>query len=111
MAVSKPVTERQLKDAFLPMEAEIANMRDDVTELRTEIREIKHIVKGDGNGTPGHGEQIRDNREAITAINKKLDKIGDSVSGMSKTLIISFILFFAGFLWLILTHQVSIVFP
>ena len=116
MAVSKPVTERQLKDAFLPMEAEIANMRDDVTELRDEFKQMKKVITGNGSGI-GLDEQARNNRRDIDESKERIKELQEVIKNIQPLITFSkvgiwagsaFGLLIIGLLWAIFTHQINI---
>jgi len=112
MAAPRALTKAYFDNAMLNTSAEIANMHD-------EIMEIKKIVKGDGNGNPSQGERIRDNAAEIEKNKHEIKEIKEFIKEMRPLLPIMRGIMFLGsafgitliaFIWGIVTHQISVSF-
>ena len=68
-------TEDQMRSALVPISAEVVNMRE-------EVKEIKRIVTGDGNGNKGFGEQIRDNRAELERQKREMSELRNYIDSL-----------------------------
>ena len=79
MAVSKPVTEQQVKNALLPLSAEVANMRDEQIRMLAKVeKNTKYLF---GNGEAGLDERVRNIETQINKQNKIFSTLALGVGG------------------------------
>ena len=117
MAATKAITERQFNTRLIPIEAEIASISDDVKDTAEDVKEIKKIVKGDGNGNKGHGELIRDNRAELDRHEQSIKELNEFMKSLHPIVSFYKVMIYFGsalglsviaLIWMIITHQVSI---
>lgn len=85
-------------------------MGDDLRELKAKVDRLLKVVVGE-NGTPGHGEQIREQDKRISDLEKTQQDIADNVKEISKYLLRSIIGFFGAIILVGITAAVNVYAP
>ena len=113
MAATKAITERYIESVLLPIKAELAKLANTAED----VKEIKKIVKGDGNGNKGHGELIRDNRAELDRHEQSIKELNEFMKSLHPIVSFYKVMIYFGsalglsviaLIWMIITHQVSI---